>query len=109
MKNLYGDFMTEVKELQKQCTETIDICDRNMKHEHDIDTTIIHFLEELGELARIIFNDKIGRDILDKNKLAEELADIFILLSHLANQYDVDLEKAVEDKCNTLKKRCGEV
>ena len=54
---------------------------------------------ECSELSEL-FLWKNDQEILDvpKEKIENELADIFIFLSYLANNFDIDLEKAVLDK-----------
>ena len=94
-----------MKEIQKISTDIIKKIDEKMKGEHDVDTTMIHLIEELGEIARPIFSEKIGRDSLKKEKLKEEIADVTILLSHLANHFDIDIEEAVKEKIQVLKER----
>ncbi|MCP4140058.1 MAG: hypothetical protein GY755_07175 [Chloroflexi bacterium] len=61
----------------------------------------IHMLltEEVGEIAAEL--KKLwskNYDGFDKNKLAEELSDTFCLLAAMANECEIDLEKAVQDK-----------
>ena len=55
--------------------------------------------EEVGEIAAEL--KKLwskNYDSFDKNKLAEELSDTFCLLAAMANECDIDLEKAIQDK-----------
>jgi NTP pyrophosphatase (non-canonical NTP hydrolase) len=57
--------------------------------------------EEVGELARII-NRLYGQqtqkpnEIISKQALADELADILFVLTCLANQTDTNLNKAIQ-------------
>lgn len=94
-----------MNEMQKKSVEIIDIIDKKMKGVHDNDTTTIHLMEELGEISRQIYNQKIGRDKLDKTNLAEEIADVTMLLNKLAELNGIDVENAVDNKINVLKKR----
>ena len=65
------------------------------------------FLEECGEMAkaaRKTQNIKTDR----KSKLfdlAEEVADVFIYLLNICNQFDIDLEQAFRKKEEINKKR----
>jgi len=95
----------DLKDFQKQSGELIEKIDAKHSGIHDADTTIIHILEELGEIARQLYNQKIGRDKLDKENLAEEISDCMILLSQLARNFDIDIEKSVENKLQKLKER----
>ena len=94
-----------MNEIQIKSNEIIDKIDEKMKGIHDNDTTIIHLMEELGEISRQLYNQKIGRDKLDKNNLAEEIADVSMLLNKLATLNDIDIEKAINDKLKLLKER----
>ena len=57
--------------------------------------------EEVGEVARIIsrrYGEQSEKES-DKNKdLGEELADVLFVVLCLANQTNIDLEKAFQDK-----------
>ena len=55
--------------------------------------------EEVGEIAaelKRLWSKNYAS--FDKAKLAEEIADVFCLLSALANEFDIDIERAVEEK-----------
>jgi len=95
----------DFKEFQDKSSELIKKIDAKYSGKHDIETTIIHLIEELGEVAQQLYNQKIGRDKLDKENLAEEIADCMILLSKLASNFDIDLAKSIEDTFQKLKKR----
>ena len=67
------------------------------------------FSEEVGELAKAIRNKiklyhEPGKSA-KPNELEYEFADVFSYLLDLANQFDVDLEKAFRDKEEKNKKR----
>ena len=95
----------EVKELQNKADEIIKIMDRTLGINHDADKTIIHILEELGEIARQINNKNIRGIGQDKENLEEEIADVLILTLRLASIYEIDVEKAILNKIEKLKER----
>ena len=95
----------DLKEFQKSTFELLKKADAKQKGEHDTDTTVVHLLEELGEMAHQLFNEKIGRDKLDKENLAEEISDCMMLLSQLASNFDIDIEKSIKKKLKVLKQR----
>ncbi len=97
----------EIKEIQKQSREIIDKIDSKYGKKHDVETTFIHLIEEIGEISRQLYNSKIGRDKLDKENMSEEIADCIILLSKLADSYNIDLEKAITNKIRQLNERFG--
>ncbi len=55
--------------------------------------TFLWFMEEIGELA-----SAIGESDADREKLAEEFADVFAWLATLANVEGIDIEKACGEK-----------
>lgn len=94
-----------MKEQQEKINILIEEIDKKMKGKHDSDTTIIHLMEEIGEIARQLYNIKIGRDNLIIDNLKEEVADCIMLLNRLATLYDIDVEEAIDKKIINLKKR----
>ena len=68
------------------------------------------FLEECGEMvkaARKTTNIKVDKNSKDHN-LDHEIADVFIYLLNICNQYGVNLEQAFRDKEEINKKRIWE-
>lgn len=59
-----------------------------------IEKTFIWLVEEVGELARTLKEDKN----LDSIKISEEIADIIAWTCSLSNLLEIDLEKALIDK-----------
>ena len=95
----------EIKEYQELSKELISLIDKKHNFQHDVDTTLIHIMEELGEVAREVYNKKSGRSDYDRKNLAEEIADCIFLLMQLANNFDFDMEKELINKYEILKKR----
>ncbi len=87
----------DIKELNKKIIKFRD--DRNWKQFHTLKDLLLGLQIECSELSEL-FLWKNDQEILDvpKEKIENELADIFIFLSYLANNFDIDLEKAVLDK-----------
>ena len=94
-----------LKELQRISVETTRRYDKKMKMQHNAEITLVHLVEELGEISREIYNEKSGRDKLNKQNLEGEIADVMILVSNLAGRYDIDLEDAVKRKISELRGR----
>lgn len=97
--------MMDIKEYQQRINELIDRIDEKNARVHDSDTTIIHLVEELGEISRQLFNKKTGRANLNKENLGEEIADVVMMLNKLATLHDIDMENALKGKMELLKKR----
>ena len=64
-------------------------------------STFIWLVEEIGELARIIKDQKIN-----KEKASEEIADVIAWANSLANLLDIDVEKALFDKYPNKCSKC---
>jgi NTP pyrophosphatase (non-canonical NTP hydrolase) len=61
---------------------------------------LIKLIEEVGELAK-----ELNRDIINDNKLKQEMADVQLALAELANKLDIDLSAVVKSKVeNDLRK-----
>ena len=71
-------------------------------------TNMTILVEEVGEVARIMareYGEQSFKDS-DKNKnLADELADVLFVLTCIANQTGIDLEKAMKDNLDKKTKR----
>jgi len=93
-----------LKELQTYFKEKA--AERGFSQETPQDIVLL-LIEELGELAKAI-RKQSGLKIDHKSKIPEiedELADVFIYLLHLANQLNIDLEKAFKNKEQKNEKR----
>ncbi len=95
----------EIKELQKKAEEIISKIDSKLGFTHDNKNLILHLTEELGEISRQILNPELKRQEIDIENLKEEIADVMLLLSKLANNNQIDIEEAIENKIEKLKLR----
>ena len=95
----------EVKELQQQAEEIISKIDQVCVCKHDNETTLIHLFEEIGEISRQIVNPKLNRERINQENLAEEIADVTLLISKLANNNNINLEIAIKEKLEKLNRR----
>jgi NTP pyrophosphatase (non-canonical NTP hydrolase) len=71
-------------------------------------TNMTILMEEVGEVARIMAREYGEQSFKesDKNKnLADELADVLFVLTCIANQTGIDLEKAMKDNLEKKTKR----
>lgn len=68
-------------------------------------TNMTILAEEVGELARLMartYGDQSFKENEDQKEIADELADIIWVVVCMANQMNIDLEKALEK--NLVKK-----
>ncbi len=95
----------EIKELQEKAEEIINKIDNKLEFRHNNKNIIIHLTEEFGEISRQILNPELKRQEIDIENLKEEIADIMLLLSKLANNNNIDIEKSITSKIKKLKQR----
>jgi len=95
----------EVKEFQKLASDIVKKIDNKLNVDRDAQLNLSQLLEELGELARIVNFKKLRNKNPEKKDLEDEFADVFLQLSILADNFDIDLEKAILNKIEILKKR----
>ena len=79
--------------------------DNKLNVDRDAQLNLSQLLEELGELARIVNFKRLRNKNPEKKDLEDEFADVFLQLSILADNFDIDLEKAILNKIEILKKR----
>jgi len=71
-------------------------------------TNMAQLTEEVGEVARIIarrYGEQSEKDTDKQKDLGEELADVLFVVLCLANQTEIDLEKAFEKRLVEKTKR----
>jgi len=91
----YGRIM-RIEELQQNVDEWIKRY--GVRYFSEL-TNMAVLMEEVGELARIAsrkFGDQSFKEGEDAEKWEDELADVLFVLTCLANQTGVDLNKAME-------------
>lgn len=104
--------MTELKEnpkLQDYQAHVKAFCEANGWNKNSSTELFLLFMEEVGELAKAMRNEKgLFQEEAKKHKkfeLEEEFADVFGYLLDLANHFDIDLEKAYRMKHAINEKR----
>lgn len=80
--------------------------DRNWKQFHTIKDLLLGLNIELAELQELVlWKNQLEIDKVDKEKIEEELADIFIFLTYISEHFDIDLLNAVEEKIKKNEKK----
>ena len=97
----------ETKELQRQCVELTAQIDKKLNITRDPYLAFTQLIEEVGELAVDINLPKLRNKETDMVSLKSNFADIFLLLSALADLYDIDIETAMTEKIKIIKGRHG--
>jgi len=94
-----------IREMQENAEKIINLIDDKINVRHNDSLTMRHLIEEMGELARQINKPDLRNEQIDKENLEEELADVILLLSRIANNNNIDLEQSVTNKIEKLKQR----
>jgi len=95
----------EVKELQDKAKEIVEKIDTKFNVKHDNNNTIMHLMEEVGELTNNLNKPNIRNEKIDIENLKEELGDVILLTMQIASNNNIDIEEAVKSKIEILKKR----
>ena len=92
--------------MQKLSVELLDKINEKMNVTHDIDNMFLSLVEEVGEVARELSRKQRNyRGEFDKEKLADELADIITRTAVIAEDNEINLDEAVVSKIEKIKKR----
>ncbi|MBN2042979.1 MAG: hypothetical protein JW754_04200 [Candidatus Aenigmarchaeota archaeon] len=90
--------------MKKKAVDIIKRIDEKNNGDHSTESIFYHTIEEIGEISRELYNMKSGRAKIDKKNLALEIADVYLLLAQLSENFGIDLTKAVKDKINELER-----
>jgi len=89
--------MNTIDELQNKIIEFRD--SRNWKQFHSLKDLLLGINIECGELQELfLWKSEAEINSVDKIKVEEELADIFIFLTYLTNHFGINILHAVENK-----------
>ena len=97
----------EIKEIQDKIMDFAQKRAKDKGFELTPELSYIHLTEELGEVARILSDKKIRPDKFNPEDFKEEIADVILESLILAKLCNIDIDKAMQDKINTLLKRHG--
>lgn len=95
----------EIREYYKKSVEIVEKIDKKFKVKRDAHLSFAQLIEEVGELAKAINLKKLRHEKLDKKNLEEEFADVYFQLAELAKINHIDIEKAIKNKIEILKKK----
>jgi len=95
----------DLNEIERSIMEYVEKRWINAPKSPTIEDAFIHLTEEVGEIARQIFNKNLGSDKFDKDNLKEEIVDAFLDIIVLAKMNNLDLEKEVKNKLDKLHSR----
>ena len=86
-----------IKELQNKIIQFRT--DRNWKQFHKLKDLLIGLNIEASELNELfLWKNEDETKAVDKSKISDELADIFIFLTYISEHFNIDLDDAIENK-----------
>jgi NTP pyrophosphatase (non-canonical NTP hydrolase) len=95
----------EVSDFQRLCSSIVKKIDDKYSIDRSPEFGVSQLVEELGEMAKEVNMEKLRGKGADQSDLDDEFADVVLQLLTLAEMFNVDIEKSVEKKVETLKKR----
>jgi NTP pyrophosphatase (non-canonical NTP hydrolase) len=95
----------EIEEIQKQAIEAINkrLSVKNIPLTKEL--LFLHLQEEVGELTTQLNNELIKRRPVDVHNIGEEISDCILLLTAIAKEYNIDLNKAIPEKIQEVKSK----
>jgi NTP pyrophosphatase (non-canonical NTP hydrolase) len=100
----------DIKQFQKEILEVFSQMDKMPnRREHTKQSALIHLVEEIGEIARQVTSEFHRPEKFDKKNLGTELADTLMFIVVLAQLYDVDLSKEMEEGISRVKRKIVEI
>jgi len=97
----------DIKEIQKELMDFVNKRIKKEKTQLTPEISYIHLTEEVGELARQLFNKNFRKDSYDERNVKEEIADVILESLALASLFNMDLEKELLGKIDNLNKKHG--
>lgn len=95
----------EIEEIQNKIVEFAEKRARIKKYELKEEISLIHIMEELGEVSRQIFNKKARSEKFSQENLNEEIIDVLLETLLLAKIEGIELTKELNNKIDELNKR----
>ena len=87
----------EINDLRKAVIQFRE--NRDWKQFHKIKDLILGLNIEVSELQELFLwkNEKEEKEI-EQERIEDEIADVFIFLTYICDEYEIDLEKVVREK-----------
>ena len=100
----------DIKQFQKEILEVFSQMDKMPnRREHTKQSALIHLMEEIGEIARQVTSEYHRPEKFEKENLGTELADTLMFIVLLAELYDVDLSKEMQESISRVKRKIAEI
>ena len=99
----------DIRQFQKEILEVFSEMDKMPnRRKHTKQSAVIHLVEEIGEIARQVTSEYHRPEKFSKENLGTELADTLMFIVLLADLYEVDISKEMQESINRVKKKIAE-
>ncbi len=93
-----------IDKLRKKIIDFRD--ERNWKQFHNIKDLLLGLNIEVSELSELfLWKDGKETALVKKERIKEEVADIFIYITYICEHFDIDLVQAVDNKLKLNEKK----
>ncbi len=100
----------DIKQFQKEILEVFSQMDEMPnRRKHTKQSALIHLMEEIGEIARQVTSEFHRPEKFDKENLGTEFADTLMFIVVLAQLYDIDLSKEMQESISRVKRKIAEI
>jgi len=97
--------MTEIEEIQKRVLEFEKRWEVAKNINFDVDLTMLHLAEEMGELSQQLFYKKAKPEKFNEEKVKEELCDVILVALCMADKLKMNVSEELNKKLQELAKR----
>ena len=97
--------MAEIEDIQKRVLEFEKRWEEAKKVKFDSDLTMLHLVEEIGELSQQLFYKKAKPERFNEEKVREELCDVILVALCMADKLKMNVSEELDKKLQELDKR----
>ena len=100
----------DINDFQKKVLKVFSEMDNvpNRK-EHTKQSAVIHLMEEIGEIARQVTSERHRPEKFSRDNLGMELADALMFVVLLAELYQIDLSKEMQESIKRVENKVREL
>ncbi len=100
----------DIKEFQDRVLKVFSEMDKvpNRK-EHTKQSALIHLMEEIGEIARQVTSEYHRPEKFNRENLGTEIADVLMFIVVLAEMYQIDLSKEMQESIKRVENKIKEL
>ena len=87
----------EVKDFQKKIVDFANKWDKKRNNIPDTESTLIHLMEEVGELSRQYINKRMRKEKFDEEEVKNAIGDALMQLVKIAHLEGLNIENVVTE------------